>query len=85
MKVQFNQVRQKVWMRNHNHIGTLIFLLIGLITQVPSELTGNLSYAEGRVKRSTNSSNQDGHEENSRYIFDVFHVCAYIFVIIFRR
>jgi hypothetical protein len=35
-------------------------------------LTGNVSYAEGRVKRSTISSNQDGYEENSRYIFDVF-------------
>ncbi|XP_058779890.1 COP1-interacting protein 7-like [Vicia villosa] len=31
-----------------------------------SEVEGNLSYVEGRVKRSTNSSNQDGHEENSR-------------------
>ncbi|CAI8593086.1 unnamed protein product [Vicia faba] len=31
-----------------------------------SEAEGNLSYAEGRAKRLTNSLNQDGHEENSR-------------------
>ncbi|PNX70459.1 cop1-interacting protein 7, partial [Trifolium pratense] len=31
-----------------------------------SEAEGNVSYAEGRTKRSTISSNQDGTEENSR-------------------
>lgn len=31
-----------------------------------NEAEGNVSYAEGRVKRSTISSNQDGNEENSR-------------------
>ena len=43
-----------------------------------------MSYAEGRVKRTTISSNQDGNEENSRYIFGVFLIYAHIFVL-FRK